>query len=62
MVAPKVLFFGDGVGASATTTIGDGVVGIIIKNALSLKMNYLSLDHIESNLLWHQPIKFMYQE
>ena len=28
-VAPKVLFFGDGVGASATTTIGDGVVGII---------------------------------
>jgi hypothetical protein len=28
-VAPKVLFFGDGVGAAATTTIGDGVVGII---------------------------------
>ena len=28
-IAPKVLFFGDGVGASATTTIGDGVVGII---------------------------------
>ena len=28
-IAPKVLFFGDGVGAAATTTIGDGVVGII---------------------------------
>jgi len=28
-VAPKVLFFGDGVGAAATTTIGNGVVGII---------------------------------
>jgi hypothetical protein len=28
-IAPKVLFFGNGVGAAATTTIGDGVVGII---------------------------------
>jgi hypothetical protein len=28
-IAPKVLFFGDGVGTAATTTIGDGVVGII---------------------------------
>ena len=28
-IAPKVLFFGDGVGAAATTTIGNGVVGII---------------------------------
>jgi hypothetical protein len=28
-IAPQVLFFGDGVGAAATTTIGDGVVGII---------------------------------
>ncbi|NBW12602.1 MAG: hypothetical protein EBR82_31710 [Caulobacteraceae bacterium] len=28
-VAPKVAFFGDGVGAAATCTIGDGVVGII---------------------------------
>ena len=28
-IAPQVLFFGDGVGTAATTTIGDGVVGII---------------------------------
>ena len=28
-IAPQVLFFGDGVGAAATSTIGDGVVGII---------------------------------
>lgn len=28
-VAPKVAFFGDGVGAAATTTIGDGVIGIV---------------------------------
>jgi hypothetical protein len=28
-IAPKVAFFGDGVGAAATTTIGDGVIGII---------------------------------
>jgi hypothetical protein len=28
-IAPKILFFGGGVGAAATTTIGDGVVGII---------------------------------
>ena len=28
-VAPKVLFFGDGVGAAATSTIGNGVVGVI---------------------------------
>lgn len=28
-VAPGVLFFGDGSGASATATIGDGVVGIV---------------------------------
>lgn len=28
-VAPKVAFFGDGAGAAATCTIGDGVVGII---------------------------------
>jgi len=27
--APKVAFFGDGVGVAATTTIGDGVIGII---------------------------------
>jgi hypothetical protein len=28
-IAPKVLIFGDGSGATATSTIGDGVVGII---------------------------------
>ena len=28
-IAPKVAFFGDGVGAAATTTIGDGVIGIV---------------------------------
>ena len=28
-VAPKVLIFGDGSGATATSTIGDGVVGVI---------------------------------
>jgi hypothetical protein len=28
-IAPKIAFFGDGVGAAATSTIGDGIVGII---------------------------------
>jgi len=28
-ISPKVAFFGDGVGAAATTTIGDGVIGIV---------------------------------
>lgn len=28
-IAPKVAFFGDGVGAAATTIIGDGVIGIV---------------------------------
>ena len=28
-IAPKVAFFGDGVGAAATSTIGDGVIGIV---------------------------------
>ena len=28
-IAPKVAFFGDGVGSAATTTIGNGVIGIV---------------------------------
>jgi len=33
-IAPKIAFFGDGVGAAATSTIGNGIVGIItISNA-----------------------------
>ena len=28
-IVPKVLIFGDGSGATATSTIGDGIVGVI---------------------------------